>query len=62
MARLTERKLIMLSKVELAGLARLAEINSSGNESELLRRLLRDAIHNPEKFGLLPERETGRAT
>ncbi|MBK8467770.1 MAG: hypothetical protein IPL32_18315 [Chloracidobacterium sp.] len=53
MARLTQRKMVMFTPEELQWLAQLAEINTSGNESELVRRLLRIAMRNPEKFGLL---------
>ena len=63
-ARLTQRTMVMFTPEELNWLAQLSEINTSGNESELVRRLLAQAIRNPEKFGLLlplPESETGRA-
>lgn len=55
MEKLEQKKVVLLTKTDAKGLERLADINTSGNEAELLRRLLRWAIRRPETYGLLDD-------
>ncbi len=48
------RVVLQLNDQELADLQTLAEANTSGNISEMLRSLIRRARRNPEHIGLLP--------
>lgn len=49
----TERVPVMLTASELEALKRLADANTSGNKSELIRSLVRRASMMPTEFGLI---------
>jgi hypothetical protein len=61
MALLRKRKPVMLTEQEEAGLIALAAVNTSGNESELMRVLLRRAIVNPHAYGLISPQDFRKA-
>lgn len=53
MAKREERKAVMFTPEEMKWLKALSDANTSGNESELLRSLLRKAVVNPSLFGMM---------
>ena len=55
MQKLEVKKVVLLNEVDAKGLETLANNNTSGNEGELFRRLLRLAIRRPEVYGLLDD-------
>lgn len=57
MDKLNRKKVVLLTEPDAQGLARLAKTNTSGNEGELFRRLLRLAIRHPEMVGLLDDED-----
>jgi len=54
MADLRVKKVLMVSEEQSEWLDRASKVNTSGNESELLRRLINLAMHDEERVGLLP--------
>lgn len=62
MDKLNQKKVILLTETDAKELAKLAKNNTSGNEAELFRRLLRLAIRHPEMFGLLRDEEKSLRT
>jgi hypothetical protein len=57
MDKLDKKKVVLLTATDAKGLEILAKNNTSGNEAELFRRLLRMAIRHPEMFGLLDDED-----
>ena len=57
MEKLSVKKVVLVTETDSKEMAVLAKNNTSGNEAELIRRLLRLAIRHPEMFGLLDERQ-----
>jgi len=55
MQKLEVKKVVLLNEGDAKGLETLARNNTSGNEGEMFRRLLRLAIRHPEMFGLLED-------
>lgn len=56
MEKLSVKKVVLVTETDSKEMAVLAKNNTSGNEAELIRRLLRLAIRHPEMFGLLDEK------
>jgi hypothetical protein len=54
MADLRVKKVLMVSEEQSEWLDKASRVNTSGNESELMRRLINLAMHDEERFGLLP--------
>lgn len=54
MADLRIKKVLMVSEEQSEWLDKASKVNTSGNESELLRRLINLAMHDEGKYGLLP--------
>lgn len=57
MEKLEVKKVVLLTPSDAERLAILAKNNTTGNEAELFRRLLRWASRHPETFGLLDDME-----
>lgn len=51
------RVLVKMTDEEYSELERLAEVNTSGNTSQLIRSLVKRAYMLPSEFGLLPPSE-----